>query len=210
MIDLSSFTTGRTKITHSDTGEEIDISIINKKPDIAHPGIRQFSAYYSSPEGEIEVGYITFYVLKNLPDGSYGGESFGRPLTERDVYLHYGSEETSKRTNKIFVEHLNSYITPQFKGIGKALIQSAIEYGYRDGCEGRIFLDAVDNSHAFYWKIGMRTKDRVLDAEIETNQSIPTPLPLPPRLMYMYVEAREIWKQIIANHPIFDHTTKSA
>lgn len=96
------------------------------------------------------LGYIAFRWLRVLPNGSYGskdGASWG-------VDDGYGFDEKIAKLNRIYVTMLNG--SDAYKGVGSALMQAATEWGNDHECEGRISLLATNNSHGFYYKLGMR------------------------------------------------------
>ncbi len=99
-----------------------------------------------------------------------------------------------EKMNKIYIERLISYHRTSFKGIGTALMQSVIEYSFHKNFEGRLFLEAIQSSHLFYYKLGMRSPDpeinrRILDHEMDYH-----PVPC---VMSFPSDALLIWKERI-------------
>lgn len=92
------------------------------------------------------------------------------------------------------------------KGIGRALMQAVMECSFYLECKGRIALDAHGASPGFYYKLGMRSPDEVV------NKMIPTTFfsrkdreELHPEHYYMYLpaEAVESWKERIQINRLF-------
>ena len=83
----------------------------------------------------------------------------GRPT----VYVEY--IESAPWNLAALTEH------PQFSGVGTALIEAAVQYSLREGCEGRLALHSLPQSESFYsrfmTRIGMDNLQGVLLAYFE-------------------------------------------
>lgn len=109
-----------------------------------------------------QLGEVLFRWLKKMPDGSIGNEQ-GIFLPEHPIVKMYS------QNTQIFIDNLKSPYRNCYRGIGKALMQTVIEYSYYKACGGRISLEAAYASHGFYYKMGMRTRDPVIDRTIAAN-----------------------------------------
>lgn len=107
------------------------------------------------------------------------------------------------------VTNLKSYKHKTYLGIGKKLMQVAIERAFRK--EKDLTLNAAYNSHGFYNKIGLKAKDKYSNkilkrecslAEIEgrvpnTGQYFSYAVP-----MYLSDKGKQAWRKIIQATPI--------
>lgn len=123
-----------------------------------------------------QLGHITFSHLRMLSSGVYGSETCKGP-----AYESYGQDARIGKLNKIFITHIErtnaNETREKYKGVGTALMQAAVEWGVAHGCEGRAALLAINNSHGFYYKLGMRahynhipTHDAAIANELEQAQ----------------------------------------
>jgi hypothetical protein len=71
-----------------------------------------------------------------------------------------------KNKSYIYIDHIFNFKKSEYKGIGSLLFQVAIEHSLSLGCEGRIRLAAVRDSHVFHYKQGMRTEYTVTKTAI--------------------------------------------
>ena len=105
---------------------------------------------------------------------------------------------------------LDSYANTVFHGIGTLLMQAAMEYGLQYGCRGRIALHSESSALGFYYKIGMRTMSKRVDAIIKrsvdrTVSGTGTRVGIPledPEFMYLPQEAVERWQERIQRNPV--------
>lgn len=169
-----------------------------------------------------KLGHIAFSWLRNLPTGSYGSET-----CKGAIYESYGVDASASKLNKIFVTHIeNTQMRDagrKYKGVGTALMQAAVEWGLAHGCEGRTSLLAINNSHGFYYKLGMRSHiddteehDRVIADELTAAKAEKREPNTAQKLremqharhaqaidMYLPQEAIGQMKERIAKQPIF-------
>jgi hypothetical protein len=122
-------------------------------------GYKCFVAYANNGT---QLGEVLFRWLRKMPDGSIGNEQ-GIFLPDHPIVKMYS------QNTQIFIDNLQSPYRNCYKGVGKALIQSVIEYSYHKACGGRISLEAAYASHGFYYKMGMRTRDPAVDGTIAAN-----------------------------------------
>jgi hypothetical protein len=87
--------------------------------------------------------------------------------------------------------------------IQERLLQLAMEEGYLRGCEGRLVIEARDDSHLFYYNQGLRSDIPEINDELakaaktETKQKY-----LPTTVMRLTDEAIAEWKKRITKQPI--------
>lgn len=167
------------------------------------------TAYANINGKQHELGTAKIDWIRNLDNGKYGSENYTN-LTCGSYYT-YGLEQNAHRVNKIVVEDIRCPWNKHYKGIGSALMQAAMEYGYSKNCKGRIFLDACWDSHGFYYKLGMRTKSRETDKAIvqrlEQYAGKERPyIDFGSHMMHMPEEERASWKEKIIANPIFSQT----
>ncbi|MBA3237282.1 MAG: GNAT family N-acetyltransferase [Parachlamydiaceae bacterium] len=196
---------GEGKIIKSDDQSEQKIVITKLK----EKGEVIFTAYLKCAD-VIKLGDMTISHLRILKNGEYGDER--RSITPDDTisfWRRYGREVQFARADRIFVHLMKAGQNNQYKGIGTNLIQTAIEYGFRNNCEGRLQLDACWNSHGFYYKMGLRSHLRSNDQEIamelenaqnENRKSNTEEL----GSVYMYLPSAEIpnWSRKIKENPV--------
>ena len=164
-----------------------------------------FNAYIAENDAAKQVGSLMCYWLRNFEDGTWGGEYYGRPLTDEDRQCHYGIEKTAFKTNRIYVERLYSYDNDKYRGVGGALMQAALEWGDMDGkgCKGHLYLDAIGSSHKFYYNLGMRTTKAEMDEKIRAKPSRFIEADFGSYHMFMGPEGREMYEMRRAEAPIF-------
>lgn len=177
--------------------------------------MRIFSAYtLIEGEGYALVGELKTTWLRTLPNGKFGSEKEG-PIY--GAYANYGSAEKTNKVSKIYLKLLHSFENEIYTGIGTALMQVAIETSFYLGCEGRLILDAVFNSHPFWYKMGMRSlydseKDELVLHEIaqgKKERRAPRTDELNVTSLYLPPEAIALWKQRIDKAPVlFDTINK--
>ena len=198
---------GRATLFDLVTNKPLAITIESIPPKIPGPGKIKLSAFAHIDGEKKELGFITLYWFRTLEDGTYGSEYFPYPLTEAHKFYSYGGEKTPTNPNKILIESLHSHMGNQYSGIGRSLVQAAIEYSYAKGCDGRIFEEAVRNSPGFYYKLGMRTSSPETDAKIAQklleSEGLRLTKNLGSHMMYLYSEERSKWKDKIKTSPIF-------
>ncbi len=187
--------------------EPLNITVESALPKIPGPGKVRFSAFGIIDGEKKELGFVTLYWFRTFDDGSYGSEYFPYRLTEEDKFFSYGTEKEIINPSKILIESLHSHMGDEIKGVGRTLIQAAIEYSCMKGCEGRIFEEAVRNSPAFYYKLGMRTASAEMDAKIakkiEESAGKRVTKNFGSNMMYLYKEGRAGWLEKIKTSPIF-------
>lgn len=112
---------------------------------------------------------------------------------------------------KIAVTTLKSYSHKTYLGIGKKLMQVAIERAFKK--EENLTLNAADNSHGFYNKIGLKAIDKEHNkiikqeckfAESEgrmpnTKQYFPYAIP-----MQLSEKGKQTWRKIIQETPVLN------
>lgn len=189
--------------------EKKEIKITIERREISF-GRVEFIAYENGDKTKKKLGDITIAWIRRLENGTYGSEYHNKIDRCNPLYC-YGREKSQEQVNKIYIQDLNSTASETYRGVGSLLMQAAMEYGYSKGCQGRVILDAVRDSHLFYYKLGMRTICRKTDAKIA---ALPEKFPGQERvyadfgshIMHMPKEGRDVWKEKIKANPIFQHT----
>jgi hypothetical protein len=171
------------------------------------PEFKIINAYLNGTDGRKELGKICITHYRAHQTGEYMSQ-YEKVLghTPDETHYRYGEEE---KVHKIFVRLLDSPQNKAYKGVGTALMQAAMEYGYSKKCEGRVDLEAAYSSHRFYFKLGMRSYEETKNQAIaECIASDTKTNHLLNFLMYMKAEGRAAWKQRIKEHPIFETTAQ--
>lgn len=144
---------GQTQVEDLKTKELIDVRIEKSPNDYGYRILRICT------NNGIELGSVKyakmadkFYYAKHRNTHVYGCEDF-----EGDFMLAlYGikKQDLERKVPKIYVEKLISLYNKDYRGVGTRLMQAVFEVSLHDknGSGGRIQLQAVDNSHAFYYK----------------------------------------------------------
>jgi hypothetical protein len=188
---------GSATVRNISTGEQIPIKIIKEDYSLG-----EFSFKAITKSGE-ELGFVHCDWYRTKENGVYGSEDYPE-VTIHDQFFKYGNSE---KTNHIVIKTIDSCSQKIFKGVGSALLQSVIEYGYSFGCEGRVQLDAVLNSHGFYYKMGMRTGlkeiDEIIEEHTKSLQVGEVPGELRPEIMHMPQKGIDRWSEQIDANPIF-------
>lgn len=96
---------------------------------------------------------------------------FCATLANKESELGSITTEHLKSENTLFIHNLRAYPLG-YKGVGSALMQAAMEFSYKNGCEGNISLDAMGDSHEFYHKIGLRAKKNTGERIIECGKKL--------------------------------------
>lgn len=112
-----------------------------------------FTAY----DDKTTLGYVSFeYIRWYSTVNKYGSYNIKR--VREGNYLYSYGPHTSRigLVNKIYIEKIRSYTKGQ--GVGSILMQAVMEYSYKLGGQGRVQLDAVLNSHVFFYQLGMRVQ----------------------------------------------------
>lgn len=171
---------------------------------------KEFWAYVKNGSEVEEIGMMRFKRFRiSKTTGDYRSENC--VITESAFYYFmYGA---GKRVPKIYVEKLDSWQNKKYKGVGTALLQAAMEYGYAKRCAGRIDLDACWSSHVFYYKLGMRSIDEKNNKKIkafdEKGRRLGKKLntkSLYAVYMHMPNEGIREWQERIRKNPIFSIT----
>ncbi len=156
---------GRAKVIRRATKDPVDV-LIQKTTDTLMVAIREFQAVLRP--GDEPLGSIKVVISRKIPCSG--------PFVHFEKY----QEGVAK---KVFVWGFQSYQNDTYSGIGSALFQVAIEYGFRKKCKGRLCLDALPSSQGFYFKQGLRSADdpvrclQALDpANIERDDQTEGPL----------------------------------
>lgn len=86
------------------------------------------------------------------------------------------------------------------KGIGYQLMKDAVKTSIKEGCEGRIKLDAVRTAHGFWYKMGFRVPyNSAMNLRIKNERMNPNLKDdFGALLMTLHPDAIKIWKDIIA------------
>lgn len=200
----SPYNVGYATIHLVSTGEAVPITIIKKN----HPsGEFSFNAFTQS--GGL-LGSLDCDWYRKKEDGIYGSYNC-RQVVRYDPYFKYGRE--LEQVNHLVIQTIDSYARNFYRGVGAVLVQAVIEYGYSLGCEGRIQLEAVRNSHCFYYKLGMRTGWEEIDEHIgrvaQTLKGREVPQDIRAERMHMPQEAVDTWRKRIAASPIFKQKIKA-
>ncbi|MDR3623729.1 MAG: GNAT family N-acetyltransferase [Chlamydiales bacterium] len=180
--------------------EEIPVTIVRK--DLNY-GVIKFEAHL----GKELLGHIKVDWIRILAGRGYGSKNYSN-LSDFDDYYGYGRKNIGE-VDKIIVEELFSLQKQKYKGIGTALMQAAMEYGYANHCEGRLLLEASWKSHGFYYKLGMRTRSSDIDAKIASQLEESFDKLNKDHgscVMYMPKKARQNWVEKIRAKPIFLQT----
>jgi hypothetical protein len=127
--------------------------------------VRAFSIFSHAINDSI--GTIVFHWRRTLPNGGFGTEN--EILAEYQQGKIYGSQ---KNLSHIHIDRLGTKNGWENGGIGALLVRLAIEWGLKKGCEGRTNLEAVWNSHGWYYKHGFRASGTIILSD-NTWQSIP-------------------------------------
>ncbi|MES2122535.1 MAG: hypothetical protein V4492_07145 [Chlamydiota bacterium] len=198
---LPHYDTGSATIQLVSTGEQVPVTIIKNN----HPsGEFSFNAYDESGQN---IGSVDCDWYRTKENGIYG--SYDCPRVVRyDPNFKYGQD--LEQANHLVIQTIDSYARNFYRGVGTVLVQAAIEYGYSLGCEGRVQLEAVRNSHCFYYKLGMRTGWEEIDEQIEklaqTLKNREVPKDFRAQRMHMPQEGIKMWRERISANPIFQLT----
>jgi GNAT superfamily N-acetyltransferase len=152
----------------------------------AHP--KTFQAYVFDPDAASDYqkfrgcGYAFISLVRNRKDGTFGDET--NPVIPAWSAKYYYGPRTAGRTrvNQIFIENIASSQNKHYKGIGSALMQAVMEYGYAKKCGGRIALSALSKATGFYDKLHLQTAGG--------------------SYRYLSEEGIREWKEKIQAHPI--------
>jgi hypothetical protein len=180
--------------------EEISIEMRYKK----YSKYKEIVAKGFADNKEIKLGYSRITYYEECDRGVVGAynkyDLIANSFYRKDLDLE-------EKLSMIFVEALESSYHNQYKGVGTALMQASMEYGYGKGCAGRLGLDASWDSHGFYYKLGMRTLFPPLDKRIAQSLSKgEKTYNLGLCSMYLPQAGIEFWKSRIQHRPIFDLT----
>lgn len=81
----------------------------------------------------------------------------GKEIGLMTTFINYYIDEPDKPWLEIERLHnLTKNSGSEIKGVGSYLINDAISHSIKIGLQGRIRVDAVGDSHFFYWKMGFR------------------------------------------------------
>lgn len=162
-------------------------------------GMKVFKAQNESHE---TLGTMVIDWYRTLPNGNFGSDNNpGVDSWYSDRYYLKGRDK--QRLNTILIESINTSFGTH-KGVGTALIQAAMEYGFSKGCEGRLVTNAVRNAPPFYYKLGMRCLKANDNTKIKRDIKKPRALTdLSSFYMWMTPLKIEEMKERIRNKPIF-------
>ncbi len=202
--DLGFAFLGRAAVTRIADGTSLEIQI-KKCMDVVNQTC--FLATAKIAGVETKLGEVTLEWFRDRGEKPFGSENTCYGIERWNSLYGYGAE-TPEKTAKIVMTNLLSYKKEEYKGVGMALTQAAIEYSYMRGCEGRLLLDACWDSHVFYYKLGMRAKHGATNQEIvrrlqERAQGPVADQDCGSHPMYMPQSARADWKEKIRANPIF-------
>ena len=132
---------------------------------------------------------------------------------DKDGMLYSLDKQTGDMKRVVHVDIMYSMAKTKLRGIGTALLQTAMEEGYNQGCEGRMDLTAAWSSHAFHYLQGFRSpweeKNKQIAEIVRQNQESGT-IQDSSRLcgvpMYLPLASRTQWKKQIREHPVLDST----
>lgn len=103
----------------------------------------------------------------------------------------------------IYINRMDNFSKLSKVRLGSALVQFAIELSLKEGYGGKVAVRSTNGSAGFYYRLGFVCKDPELQKKVveeyQTNKRS-----LDGWDMYLSAKAIEIWKQKIANTPIFD------
>lgn len=158
------------------------------------------------------LGELDLYKMRWLDSNKFGYEN-RENMPDYCIWAYYrksSSEKLEFQISKIVVSLINASKNKDYKGIGTALMQVAIEKSFNHQYEGRVLLDACWNSHGFYNKIGLKSftnprADKAIEEELERakiEKREPNTEFLGSVTMYLPVEKTEEWKNKIKSAPI--------
>lgn len=186
-----------------------DFSPISIKKSCGSSGQEFFEAYIENEK----IGMMEVTWLRVLPNQKYGSELFSEGI-EFGPLAGYGFEKTASKLNKVFIRNMQSHKNQEYRGVGNALMQVAIEFGLQKNCDGRVIIDASWNSHGFWYKQGMRsvknkTIDETIAKELEAakiEDRAPNTEDLGSVYMYLPSEKIAAWIEKIKKDPILFNT----
>lgn len=116
-------------------------------------GIRKIVLYIFEKGAFIRLGEVSYTKIgPGLNFGKYGAKNF-RLL---DAHKRYGLHNDMRA--RVFIKELANFRRGQYKQVGTELIKKVVEVSLKDknGSNGRIQLEAVGDSHKFYYQLGFR------------------------------------------------------
>jgi len=141
-------------------------------------------------------------------------------VSSRSIESYFECQNTSKDLPQkkliLWISRLSNTTSPfpygkrpRNVGIGTCLIQRAIEESFKRGYEGRVGVSAFFNSHGFYYKLGFRSQEPLINEAVvealQRSKVIGKPsdtLCLGEVDMFLPREAIDQWKQKIMGAPI--------
>jgi predicted GNAT family N-acyltransferase len=194
----------------SQYGEKVgvaEITIDSKKTPISivEKMENDLTLYGAVQENDKLLGYITFTEV------TYDTEK--KKLTSPYLSIIAGDmrkydEELkgSSKVGRIYINYIEAY--KKGCGLGGVLMQAAIEKSILLGHEGRIQLSAAWESHAFYYKLGLRSYDddrnKQIEEELEKAEAEkrePNTKKLGSFFMYLPQKSLPEWQEKIRKHP---------
>ncbi len=172
-------------------------------------GRKLFQAFNKNGQ---RIGHMGIDWLRTLDNGIYGSKNhtFGLEPYYSDGF--YQNNTTNERFNVIYIETIKTSFS-DYKGVGTALIQAAMEYSYLKGCEGRLVTNTVNDAAPFYFKLGMRCQDAYRNNYIKTYITTAAEKGRTGHNFgshYMSMTPVNImqWKEKIREHPVFAATAQ--
>ena len=210
MIKISDTVVGETNVEDKKTNKLLNVLI--KRDNSYKPGER-YRAYLLN--SETCLGQIALVLLSKS-----GSALFSKnPRLSKIEYgrIYYGKQ---KLISKIFVNYIDSLKNDKYRLVGTRLMQVAMEISYIKKCNGCVQCMAIDNSHGFYYKLGMRVqgglskkinsliKKELENAKKENRKANTNRFFYNNSRTYMYLPkvAIDKWKKVIKFRPIlYDH-----
>ncbi len=118
-------------------------------------------------ECRVKLGMVVFGCVSKMDSWS-----FSPPSTTQDkIFFKDLREKVVVGEDSIFIDTIYSYGRLTYNGIGRALIQSVVEYGRRKKCF-KIFVKAVTGSQGFYYKLLFRSASRDQKLKVMQDEEI--------------------------------------
>ena len=164
--------------------------------------------------GEV-IGAFTAAIFKKDSTGQYQEGRNGLHGQPSDWAVNYGVGDTViKQAEYIRVDHVYVSENVRYENLGKALIQTMVEASIKEGCEGRVKVEASYQSPCAFFHYDFRSmhyresrqQDVLifdhLDGFIRTGISINTQDPLGTVIMHLPNKSIPEWKTMIEQNPI--------
>lgn len=116
-------------------------------------GVRKIVLYIVEKGSFNKIGEVSYTKIgPGLNSGKYGAKNF--KLLE--VHKRYALVKDTRA--RIFIIEIENVRRGQYKQVGTALIKKVMEVSLKDknGSRGRIQLEAVGDSHPFYYRLGFK------------------------------------------------------